>query len=96
MDRINKAVQGYKDLIARGRRAEADSFAQRSADLLDMESSAGTFRQRMGEMFTAEREIRQSPDLTREQKDELIKEIKAAQRAEAKEFYAAAAQTTRQ
>jgi hypothetical protein len=86
---IEQAVNGYKDLVARGRQAEADAFAQNRAQLMDMDSAAGTFRQRMGELFKAEREVRIDPSLTQAQKNELIKDIKAAQRAEAKEFYAA-------
>jgi hypothetical protein len=96
MEEITQAVEGYKDLEKRGKKAEAQEFAQRKADLLAAADMAGTFRQRSGDMFADERAIRAEPSLTREQKDALIKKLKAAQQEEARQFYAASERTTRQ
>jgi hypothetical protein len=96
MEEIEQAVAGYKDLESRGKRAEAQAFAQRKADLLAAEDMAGMFRQRSGQMFSDERAIRSDPTLTRAQKDALLEKIKAAQQEEARQFYAASDKTTRQ
>ena len=95
MEEIEQAVAGYKDLESRGKRAEAQAFAQRKADLLAAEDMAGMFRQRSGQMFADERAIRSDPTLTRAQKDALLEKIKAAQQEEARQFYAASEKTTR-
>ena len=95
MEEITQAVEGYKDLEKRGKKAEAQEFAQRKADLLAAADMAGTFRQRSGQMFADERAIRAEPSLTREQKDALLEKLKAAQRTEARQFYAASERTTR-
>ena len=96
MEEITQAVQGYKDLQKRGKKAEAEEFAQRKADLLAAADMAGTFRKRSGDMFADERAIRAEPSLTREQKDALLEKLKAAQQEEARQFYAASERTTRQ
>jgi hypothetical protein len=96
MEEITQAVEGYEDLQKRGKKAEAQEFAQRKADLLAAADMAGTFRQRSGDMFADERAIRADPSLTREQKDALIAKLKAAQQEEARQFYAASERTTRQ
>lgn len=95
MEEITQAVEGYKDLEKRGKKAEAQEFAQRKADLLAAADMAGTFRQRSGQMFADERAIRAEPSLTREQKDALLEKLKAAQQAEARQFFAASEKTTR-
>jgi DNA repair exonuclease SbcCD ATPase subunit len=96
MEEITQAVAGYKDLESRGRRAEAQAFAQRNSDLLAAADMAGMFRQRSGQMFSDERAIRSDPSLSRAQKDALLEKIKAAQQEEARQFYAASERTTRQ
>jgi hypothetical protein len=89
MEEINQAVEGYKDLMRRGRKAEADEFAQRKADLLAAADMAGMFRQKSGQAFADERAVRADPSLTKEQKDALIEKLKAAQQSMAKQFYKA-------
>lgn len=95
MEEITQAVEGYKDLEKRGKKAEAQEFAQRKADLLAAADMAGTFRQRSGQMFADERAIRAEPSLTRAQKDALLEKLKAARQAEARQFFAASEKTTR-
>ena len=93
MEEITQAVQGYEDLEKRGKRAEAQAFAQRNADLLAASDMAGMFRQRSGQMFADERAIRAEPSLTRAQKDALLEKLKAAQQEEARQFYKASERT---
>jgi hypothetical protein len=95
MEEIVQAEEGYKDLEKRGKRAEAQAFAQRNADLLAATDMAGMFRQRSGQMFADERAIRAEPTLTKAQKDALLEKIKAAQNEEARQFYAASERSTR-
>jgi hypothetical protein len=96
MEEVTQAADSYKDLQKRGKKAEAEAFAQRHADLLAASDMAGTFRQRSGQMFADERAVRADPSLSREQKDALLAKIKAAQQMEAKQFSEASDKTTRQ
>jgi hypothetical protein len=96
MEEIMQAEEGYKDLMKRGKQAEAQAFAQRNADLLAATDMAGMFRQRSGQMFADERAIRAEPTLTKAQKDALLEKLKAARNEEARQFYAASERSTRQ
>ena len=96
MEEVTQAADSYKDLQKRGKKAEAEAFAQRHADLLAASDMAGTFRQRSGQMFADERAVRADPSMSREQKDALLAKIKAAQQMEAKQFSEASDKTTRQ
>ena len=96
MEEVTQAADSYKDLQKRGKKAEAEAFAQRYADLLAASDMAGTFRQRSGQMFADERAVRADPSLSSEQKDALLAKIKAAQQMEAKQFSEASDRTTRQ
>lgn len=96
MDDIVKAKTTYEDMVRRGDRAAAESFAQRYASLLAMSDAAGSFRQRMGEMFADERAIRSDPRMSTAEKDALLKRIKDAENMEATAFYAAGERTKRQ
>ena len=95
MEEINRVAETYKKLASTGRAAEAEEFRQNYLNMLNMSSSAGSFRQRMGEMFSQERAIREDRRLTTEQKDQRIEQLKAAQNREAKLFFAASERTTR-
>jgi ribosomal protein S30 len=57
---------------------------------------AGSFKQRMGEMFADERAVQQNPDMSAKEKQDIIKRIKEAENTEAKAFYAAGERTTPQ
>jgi hypothetical protein len=56
--------------------------------------SAGTFKQRMGKMFTDERAIRGNTQMSRQEKDDILKRIKDAENAEARAYYEATEKTT--
>lgn len=89
MEEINQVANTYKKLASSGRMAEAEELRQNYLGTLEMASSAGAFKQRMGDMYSQERAIRDDRRLSTEQKDRLIEQLKAAQNREAKQFYAA-------
>ncbi len=95
MDDVVKAKTTYEDMLRRGDRAAAESFAQRYASLLAMADAAGSFRQRMGEVFADERAIRKDPRMSTPEKDALLQRIKDAENTEAKAFYEAGERTIR-
>lgn len=95
MEELNQVANTYKKLASSGRAAEAEEFRQNYLGMLEMSGSAGSFKQRMGEMFGQERAIREDRRLSTEQKDRLIEQLKAAQNKEAREFYAATERTKR-
>lgn len=95
-DRMTEVAQAkgtFDDLMKRGERARAESFAQRYSGLLAQADTAGTFKQRMGQMFADERAIKELPDMPRAQKEEMLKRIKEAENREAKAFYNATERT---
>jgi hypothetical protein len=94
MEEINQVANTYKKLASSGRTAEAEAMRQNYLGMLEMANSAGSFKQRMGDMFSQERAIRDDRRLTTEQKDKRIEQLKAAQNKEAREFYAATERTT--
>lgn len=87
MEEITQVVETYKKLASSGRRAEADAFRQNYLNLLQSETAAGSFKQRLGQMAADERAIREDRRMSTERKDELIERIRAAQNLEAKQFY---------
>jgi len=95
MEEINQVANTYKKLATSGRTAEAEAMRQNYMGMLEMASSAGSFKQRMGDMFGQERAIRDDRRLTTAQKDQRIEQLKAAQNKEARDFYAATERTTR-
>ena len=94
MEEINQVANTYKKLASSGRTAEAEAMRQNYLGMLEMAGSAGSFKQRMGDMFSQERAIRDDRRLTTTQKDARIEQLKAAQNKEAREFYAATERTT--
>lgn len=96
MEEVNQAKGTYDDLMRKGERARAESFAQRYAGLLAQADTAGTFKQRMGQMFADERAIRGNVTMPADEKEALLKRIKEAENREAKAFYAATERTTPQ
>ena len=98
-ERMQDVVQAkgtYDDLMKKGERARAESFAQRYAGLLAQAETAGTFKQRMGQMFADERAIRGNVEMAKGEKEALLKHLKEAENQEAKAFYAATERTTPQ
>jgi hypothetical protein len=76
MNEIEQAKDTYKDKIAQGKRAEAEEFRQRYAELISAGAAAGQFKQHMGKMFERARRVAADPNLTREEKDRQLEEIR--------------------
>jgi hypothetical protein len=95
MEEVIQAQQTYKDLLARGQRDRASAFAKEKAALIQGASAAGSFRQRMGELFKQERQTMADPRLTGPEKEARVQRLKDAQNRLAVSFYAATERTTR-
>ena len=86
----------YKDMLARGQRDRAQAYAKEHSAMIVGAPMAGSFRQRMGDLYTQERQIMANPKLTGEQKETRVQQIKDLQNRLAKQFYAATERTTPQ
>lgn len=95
MDEVVQAQKTFNELVNRGQGAEARAFAQRFANQLAMADDAGSLRKEMGELFSMERAIRANPNLTTEQKDLRIEQIKKLENKLAEQFVAATDRTIR-
>ena len=96
MDEIVQAQQTYKDLVARGQRAEAAEYAQKNGALIGAASEAGAFRQQMGEYFTLERQIKANPNLSKEKKDKMLESLKKQENMYSEMLYKLSEKTKRQ
>lgn len=95
MDEIVQAQQTYKDLVARGQRAEAAEYAQKNGALIGAASEAGAFRQQMGEYFTLERQIKANPNLSKEKKDKMLESLKKQENMYSEMLYKLSEKTKR-
>lgn len=95
MDDVIKAQQTYKDLMNRGQQDRAAAYAKENAALIVGAPMAGSFRQRMGELFDMERKIIASPKLSGEEKEARVQQLKDMQNRMALQFYAATERTIR-
>jgi len=87
MDDVIKAQQTYKDLVNRGQQDRAAAYARENAALIAGAPMAGTFRQRMGELFDAERKIMANPRLSGAEKEAKVQQLKDMQNRMALQFY---------
>jgi len=94
MDEVVQAQKTFEDLISRGQGAEARAFAQKFSNKLALADDAGSLRKEMGELYSMERAIRVNPNLTTEQKDLRIEQLKKLQNKMAEQFTAAVDRTT--
>jgi hypothetical protein len=94
MDEVVQAQKTFEDLIARGQGAEARAFAQKFSNKLALADDAGSLRKEMGELYSMERAIRVNPNLTTEQKDLRIEQLKKLQNKLAEQFVSAVDRTT--
>jgi hypothetical protein len=76
MESVQRARATYDKLMEEGREKEADAYADRFADLLDIAPLAGNFRSRMGELAKEEREIKSDPSLSGPEKRRQLDEIR--------------------
>jgi len=86
MNDIEEAKATYKDKIAQGKRAEAEEFRQRYAELISAAPAAGQYKQFMGKMFERARRVAADPNLTREEKDRQLEEIRNSENKYASTF----------
>jgi len=68
---VTEAKATYDKLIERGELQKADAFLSQNADRMALSSLAGDFRQRIGEITTAERQIR-GADMSPQEKREVL------------------------
>jgi hypothetical protein len=94
MDSVVEAQQTYKDLVNRGQQDRAAAYAKENAALIVGAPMAGAFRQRMGELFDAERKIIANPRLSGAEKETKVQQLKDMQNRMALQFYAATDKTT--
>jgi hypothetical protein len=94
MDEVVQAQKTFEDLVTRGQGAEARAFAQKFSNKLALADDAGSLRKEMGELYSMERAIRVNPNLTTEQKDLRIAQLKKLQNKMAEQFTTAVDRTT--
>jgi hypothetical protein len=94
MEDVISAQQTYKDLVNRGQQDRAVAYAKENAALIVGAPMAGSFRQRMGELFDMERKIIANPKLSGEEKEAKVQQLKDMQNKMALQFYAATERTT--
>jgi hypothetical protein len=84
----------YNDLITKGKRGEAQAFAQQYSNQLALASTSGSVQKALGEMSKQERFIRNNPKLTTEQKDAALERLDKMKVAYARQFISLADRTT--
>jgi hypothetical protein len=94
MNDVISAQQTYKDLVNRGQQDRAVAYAKENAALIVGAPMAGSFRQRMGELFDMERKIMANPKLSGAEKEAKVQQLKDMQNKMALQFYAATERTT--
>jgi hypothetical protein len=94
MNDVISAQQTYKDYISRGQQDRAVAYAKENAALIVGAPMAGAFRQRMGELFSMERNIMANPKLSGAEKEAKVQQLKDMQNKMALQFYAATERTT--
>jgi hypothetical protein len=94
MNDVISAQQTYKDLVNRGQQDRAVAYARENAALIVGAPMAGSFRQRMGELFDMERKIIANPKLSGAEKEARVQQLKDMQNKMALQFYAATERTT--
>jgi hypothetical protein len=94
MGDVIQAQQTYKDLVNRGQQDRAIAYAKENAALIVGAPMAGSFRQRMGELFDMERKITANPKLSGAEKEAKVQQLKDMQNRMALQFYAATERTT--
>jgi hypothetical protein len=86
MEDIQQAHGTWKKLVDEGRTKEADEYAKRKANMINANSLAGQFRQKMGDLAAAKRAIAADPSMNPKEKRSAIKEIEAQENELAKQL----------
>lgn len=93
---IQQRQQTYKELMRKGDDETAKEFLQENRGLISLASSAGSFRQQMGEYATYERQVRERKDMTPQQKRAELERIRQIRINYAQNFIRATAENRRQ
>ena len=93
MQEIQQVKGTYNDLIEKGKRAEAQAFAQQYSNQLALVSTSGAVQKALGEMAKQERFIRNAK-MTTEQKDAALERLDKMKVAYARQFISLADRTT--
>jgi hypothetical protein len=92
MKEIRQVKGTFNNLVEKGKRAEAQAFAQDYADKLAAASISGTVQKQLGELAKLERQIKAAPNLTTEQKDARLAQLDKIKTTLARQFLATTAQ----
>jgi hypothetical protein len=79
VEEFRRAAGTYQELIKSGNRADAAAFADKHAREIALNSTGGSFRQKMGELATLRRQIEMDPRMSPEQKQSQMKQVKDMQ-----------------
>jgi hypothetical protein len=74
--RYEQASNTYKTLLSSGNRAKAAEFANDFANEIALNSVGGAFRQQMGELANVRRQITAAPNISAEDKQKYLDNIK--------------------
>ena len=96
MQEIQQIKGTYNRLVAEGRRAEANAFAQEYATKLSMASTSGFVQKQLGEFAAQERRVIAHPTMSQEEKDKRLEQLDKAKLAYARRFLEASERTTPQ
>ncbi len=92
MKEIQQVKGTYNDLVEKGKRAEAMSFAQEYSEKLAAASVSGSMQKRLGDLAAMERQIKAHPTMTTEQKDMQLARLDKLKVALANQFLTISAQ----
>ena len=90
MEDIRRTAETYKKYEDEGRVKEADALLDAKADIIGLESAAGTFRKQMGDLTQEERGVRSDPKMSPQEKRKRLDEIRQDKIILAKELSASA------
>jgi len=90
MEDIRRTAETYKKYEDEGRVKEADALLDAKADIIGLESAAGTFRKQMGDLTQQERDVRSDPKMSPQEKRRRLDEIRQDKIALAKDLSASA------
>lgn len=95
IERVSQASETYKKMVEEGREKEAEAFANKEADMLDLAPLAGKLRHKLGEIAKQEREVRADPSMSPKDKRAQLDSLKQERIEWAKELLSSSKQDTK-
>ena len=86
MEEVVKSKETYKKIVEEGREQEAEEYMNANADMIAMGTMAGKFRQKMGDLTKAERNVRADSSLSGAEKRAELDEIRQQKIELSKDF----------